>query len=94
MNKAGRLGEKTGSGFYLHKARKAVPDPGVQEVLAAARAASGLDKVRPGPRPPAPPLCSLLPQFLCSCLRVRGAAGAGVRRRRRMPAPASVCSNC
>ena len=46
MNKANRLGEKTGSGFYAYKNRKEHPDPAVQDILAAARAACGLDKVR------------------------------------------------
>lgn len=80
MNKAGRLGEKTGSGFYLHKARKALPDPAVQEVLAAARAASGLEKVRPASCAAAAGAMRAPPLFVshagaCVALQARGDDG-------------------
>jgi enoyl-CoA hydratase/3-hydroxyacyl-CoA dehydrogenase len=43
LNEAGRLGEKSGAGFYKHEGRKAKPDPaGVGPLIERARAAAGL----------------------------------------------------
>lgn len=44
LNEAGRLGEKTGSGFYKYTNRKQAPDPAVKEILYNSRAAAGLSQ--------------------------------------------------
>lgn len=46
LNEAGRLGEKTGSGFYKYTNRKQAPDPDLKEVLDKSRAAADLSKAR------------------------------------------------
>lgn len=47
LNEAGRLGEKTGSGFYKYTNRNQAPDPALQEILDESRAAANLSKVGP-----------------------------------------------
>lgn len=46
LNEAGRLGEKTGSGFYKYANRKPVPDPALKEILDKSRAAGGFTEAR------------------------------------------------
>eukprot|EP00803_Ostreobium_quekettii_P008705 evm.model.scf_1879.1 EVM.evm.TU.scf_1879.1 scf_1879:98-7109(+) len=51
LNKAGRLGEKNGKGFYkFGKGRKASPDPDVTPIVQESQRAAGLYK--PGDKPP------------------------------------------
>jgi 3-hydroxyacyl-CoA dehydrogenase len=42
LMKAGRLGEKSGAGFYLHQQGKATPHPELAAMLTTARAAAGI----------------------------------------------------
>jgi 3-hydroxyacyl-CoA dehydrogenase len=44
LNKASRLGEKTGSGFYKYANRKPSPDPALKELLDQSRAAANLSQ--------------------------------------------------
>lgn len=46
LNEAGRLGEKTGSGFYKYTNRKQTPDPALKDILDKSRAAADLSKAR------------------------------------------------
>lgn len=78
MNKAKRLGEKTGRGFYVYKNRKPEPDPSVQEIIAASRAASGLEKVRSTHSTHSKLRDPLLPTHVDGCRCGCEAAHAGV----------------
>ena len=46
LNEAGRLGEKTGSGFYKYTNRKQAPDPALKEILDKSRSAADLSQAR------------------------------------------------
>lgn len=49
LNEAGRLGEKTGSGFYKYANRKQQPDPeGIKGIVAESQKRAGLQEVRRG----------------------------------------------
>jgi enoyl-CoA hydratase/3-hydroxyacyl-CoA dehydrogenase len=46
LNEAGRLGEKSGAGFYKYEKRKQAKDPSLAPILEQSRKAAGLDQVR------------------------------------------------
>jgi enoyl-CoA hydratase/3-hydroxyacyl-CoA dehydrogenase len=46
LNDKGRLGEKSGAGFYKYANRKPTKDDALGAILAESRKAAGLEKVR------------------------------------------------